>query len=74
MSVNIDDEKNMPRYVIYNGEVGAYLHTDNSQLLEKGKKYLMVGMDILDWHTHVYLAEYPSKQFNSVNFDEDGSL
>jgi hypothetical protein len=74
MSVNIDDEKKLPRHVIYNGEVGAYLHADNSELLIKGIKYLMVGMDILNWHTNIYLAEFPEKQFNSVNFDEDGSL
>jgi hypothetical protein len=44
---------------------------------EQAKKYLTIGQIynvdytvVGDWHTDVYLKEFPTISFNSVNFDD----
>lgn len=42
----------------------------NSPLLEVGKTYNVVNVDVHGWHTQVELKEFPSVLFNSVCFEE----
>ena len=42
----------------------------NSPLLEVGKTYNVVNVDVRSWHTQIELKEFPSVVFNSVCFDE----
>ena len=40
------------------------------ELLEVGKEYTVINIDVYDWFTMIELKEFPNKQFNSVLFDE----
>ena len=42
----------------------------NGDLVQKGKKYHLVKMEVHPWYTDVYLKEFPGKVFNSVQFAE----
>ena len=42
----------------------------NSPMLEVGKEYTVVDVDIHSWHTEVELEEFPNVKFNSVCFKE----
>ena len=42
----------------------------NGDLVQKGKKYHLVKMEVHPWYTDVYLKEFPEKVFNSVQFAE----
>ncbi len=42
----------------------------NGNLVQKGKKYHLVKMEVHPWYTNVYLKEFPDKVFNSVQFAE----
>lgn len=44
----------------------------NSPLLEVGKTYTVVNIDIHSWHSEVELKEFPNIMFNSICFDEKG--
>ena len=45
---------------------------ENSPLLEVGKTYTVVNVDVHSWHTEVELEEFPNIMFNSVCFEEKG--
>ena len=65
--LNINNQ--MPREVICKRvENGNYF--PNGNLLQIGKKYHLVKMDVYSWHTEVWLKEFPGKIFNSVQFAE----
>lgn len=49
-------------------ETGNYF--PNGNLVQKGKKYHLVKMEVHPWYTNVYLKEFPGKVFNSVQFAE----
>ena len=40
----------------------------NSPLLEIGREYTLTGRETHSWYTLFSLAEFPGKQFNSVDF------
>jgi len=42
----------------------------NKNLLKVGQIYNVVKVDVRDWFTNVYLAEFPDVCFNSVQFAE----
>ena len=44
----------------------------NSPLLEVGKTYNVVNVDVHSWHTQIELEEFPNIVFNSVCFEEKG--
>lgn len=43
----------------------------NVEKLKEGNVYHMVRMDVYNWHTDVYLAEFPNLVFNSIFFCEE---
>lgn len=43
---------------------------DPRGLLEIGKIYTILKIDVHSWHTKIYLKEFPDKKFNSVSFEE----
>ena len=51
--------------------MGWFTH---AKKLTKGKKYHMVRMDVHNWHTEVYLDEFPNIPFNSVLFCENENI
>ncbi len=59
-----------PRIVVCAETKEDSFYFPNGAKLEKGKKYNMVRMEVLAFHTHVYLAEFPNLPFNSVQFGE----
>ena len=59
--------------VCINNENNNFFDCDiNSPLLEVGKKYIVVNVDVHSWHTKVELEEFPNIVFNSVCFEEKG--
>ena len=46
----------------------------NSPLLEVGKTYTVVDVEVHSWHTEVELKEFPKIMFNSVCFEEKGGV
>ena len=57
---------------VSNDSEGMIKHSHNHPLLEVGKEYTVVDVEVHSWHTVVYLEEFPSKGFNSVAFNEVG--
>lgn len=47
---------------------------DNAYLLTPGELYTFVDCDIYEWHTMVYLREFPNIEFNSCLFEEVGDV
>lgn len=45
----------------------------NNHLLEVGKLYTVIDVDVYDWYTLITLKEFPDEQFNSVIFEEVNS-
>lgn len=45
-------------------------HKINSECMVYFQVYHIEQWDIHDWHTVVYLQEFPNIPFNSVNFEE----
>ena len=39
-----------------------------SKYLKPKKKYTIEKINVYDWHSEVYLKEFPGVQFNSVHF------
>ena len=68
----MDITKHLKRPVvcIRNKDESWFSCKENANLLEIGKTYTVVGVDIHDWHTLIELEEFPGLQFNSVLFDE----
>lgn len=42
----------------------------NCNLLRYGKTYHLTALKVYNWHSVVYLKEFPGKEFNSVQFAE----
>ena len=40
------------------------------ELLEIGKEYTVIDIDVHSWFTNITLEEFPDEQFNSVLFEE----
>ena len=55
---------------IDNYEHGMMASSYNHHLLEVGKEYTVVDVEVHPWHTLVFLKEFPGKSFNSVVFEE----
>lgn len=55
---------------IRNDEDGMMISSENHHLLEIGKEYTVVDVEVHSWYTLVWLAEFPEKTFNSVVFSE----
>lgn len=45
-------------------------HSDSNHLLDIGKAYYVVDIDVHSWYTEVLLKEFPGMWFNSVLFEE----
>lgn len=59
--------------VCINNENNNFFGCDeNSPLLEIGKTYTIVDVDVHSWHTEIELKEFPDIKFNSVCFEEKG--
>lgn len=43
---------------------------EQAGLLNVGKTYTVVDLEVHSWHTMVTLREFPNKQFNSCHFEE----
>tara|TARA_R110000868_G_scaffold320909_12_gene581952 strand:+ start:176 stop:385 length:210 start_codon:yes stop_codon:yes gene_type:complete len=41
-----------------------------SKYLKKGERYTIEETNVADWHTNVYLQEFPGIKFNSVFFED----
>lgn len=48
----------------------SYDQEHSAKFLKPGQSYTVLKTDIGNWHTDVYLKEFPSKAFNSVQFTE----
>lgn len=70
MEFNIWDNSERKVLCTRNDEDGMMVSSENNHLLEVGKEYNVVGVEVLPWHTLVYLKEFPGKTFNSVVFEE----
>lgn len=68
MGLNINN--NSPREIICNREEKDNNLYPNCHLLKKDKTYHLLAFKVYGWHTEVFLAEFPGKIFNSVQFDE----
>jgi hypothetical protein len=61
------------RKVIYTGEAAIEQirwgnNDDPRGLLEPGKEYELLEVELHTWHTKYILKEFPDKKFNSVHF------
>lgn len=68
MGLNINNH--IPREIICNREEKDINQYPNCRLLKKDKTYHLAAFKVYGWHTEVFLAEFPGKIFNSVQFDE----
>lgn len=68
--MDIHNNKKRPIKCIRNDEDGMMIGSENHHLLEIGKIYHVVDVDVHDWHTLIYLEEFPGVEFNSVVFEE----
>ena len=72
--MNIWNHKPREVLCIRNDKDGMMHVCEHHHLLEIGKTYTVIHIEVYGWHTEVYLAEFPGKVFNSVMFEEiDGS-
>lgn len=70
--MNIEDYSKRKVICINNKDNEFFGCDENSPLLEVGKTYTVVNVDVHSWHTEVELEEFPNIIFNSVCFDEIG--
>lgn len=70
--MGLDIFNSNPRRVvcISNEGVGWWSCKNNAHLLTVGQVYNLVDIDVHDWHSLVYLEEFPGVDFNSVLFNE----
>ncbi len=68
MGLNINNHN--PREIVCNREEKDNNLYPNCHLLKKDKTYHLSAFKVYGWHTEVFLAEFPDKIFNSVQFDE----
>lgn len=61
--------RRIPRKLICKSNYDT-LFCSNGNLLEVGKKYTLVKIEIEPYNTTVWLEEFPGVPFNSVWFDE----
>ena len=70
--MNIRDYSEREVVCIDNKDNDFFACDSNSPLLEVGKRYTVVNIDVHGWHTEVELEEFPNTVFNSVCFEEIG--
>lgn len=46
---------------------------DPRGLLEEGKEYEVVGLEVHSWHTKIILTDYPKLRFNGAGFEYSGA-
>jgi hypothetical protein len=68
--VDIFNSKEREIVCVSNSDLKSFGFGENVELLEIGKRYTVVDVEIHSWHTMVTLREIPNKQFNSVHFEE----
>lgn len=68
----MDIWNSQPREIlcIRNDKGGMIVSSTHNDLLEVGKTYTLVDIEIHNWFTIVWLAEFPGIEFNSVMFEE----
>lgn len=42
----------------------------NADKVKQGKLYHLEHLEVHNWHTDVYLSEFPQLRFNSLQFEE----
>jgi hypothetical protein len=70
MRFNIRDHSKRKVVCISNEDNHFFGCDSNSPLLEVGKTYNVVDVDVHGWHTEVELKEFPNTMFNSCCFEE----
>ena len=70
--MELDIFNSNPRQVVCvsNVDNGWWSCSNNAHLLTVGQIYNLVDIDVHDWHSLVYLEEFPGVDFNSVLFEE----
>lgn len=62
------------QFVMYTGATDEQVrwgsNSDPRGMLEEGKKYKLVDIEVHSWHTKYTLEGFPGMQFNSVSFEE----
>ena len=56
--------------VVYNGSKETWNGCSSASLLEKGRKYEVVGKEVNTFQTNLILKEFPGEKFNSAWFNE----
>lgn len=70
MEFNIWNDKERKVRCVNNEDEGIMVCGYNNHLLEVGKLYTVVDVEVHSWHTLVGLEEFPDEYFNSVLFEE----
>ena len=72
--MEFDIFNNKPRKVVCaaNDLDGMSVNSRYAHLLIVGEVYNVIGVEVHDWYTLVYLKEFPDVGFNSVQFEEIG--
>ena len=70
MEFNIRDNRVREVVCVSNKDNEFRAVDENSPLLEVGKTYTVIQVDMYDWYTDVILKEFPNVRFNSVCFNE----
>ena len=70
MELDIHNDWTRPVICVSNEDLGWNTDREKAKLLTVGKIYTLRGIEVHDWHTIVWLKEFPHCQFNSVLFEE----
>lgn len=70
--ININDYSQRKVICVGNGNNNFFSCDRNSPLLDIGKIYNVVSINVYSWHTEIRLKEFPDIPFNSVCFNEIG--
>jgi hypothetical protein len=72
MSLDIYNSTSRPVICVSNNDQGWWSCKDNAPMLTVGETYTLVDIDVYDWHSRVFLKEFPGHEFNSILFNEVG--
>lgn len=70
MELDIRNDWVRPVICVSNEDLGWNTDREKAKLLSVGKIYTLQGIEVHDWHTVVWLKEFPHCRFNSVLFEE----
>lgn len=68
--MDIFNTEERPVVCVDNTYMDGFSFGEQVGLLNVGKTYTVVDLEVHSWHTMVTLREFPNRQFNSCHFEE----